>query len=252
MTTTTVASRMRLSEDDIAAFLVNTPDFFERYAEVLASVTLTSPHGQRAVSLYERQAAMLRERIKLLEQRIREMVRNASDNAVIAHKLHQWTCALSMVQDAAALPQAVEQGMRTIFAVPQVALRVWDIAPVYDTASFTADVSRDMRSFASSLTAPYCGPNRGFEATAWLSDASQVQSLAPLPLRAHLPPEASDIGMLQPAFGLLVLGAQDPQRFDANMGTDLLARMAELAGAVLSRLQSSHAPSEDFPGTQGL
>jgi len=238
MTTTTAAHKVRLSEDDIAAFLVNTPDFFERYAEVLASVTLTSPHGQRAVSLYERQAAMLRERIRLLEQRIQEMVRNASDNAVIVDKLHQWTCVLSMVQDAAALPQAIEHGMRTIFAVPQVALRVWDVAPIYDTAYFTADVSQDMRSFASSLTAPYCGPNRGFEATVWLPDACQVQSLALLPLRADFIPETSDLDSLAPpAFGLLVLGAHDPQRFDANMGTDFLARMAQLAGAVLARLK---------------
>jgi len=238
MTTTTAAHRIRLSEEDIAAFLINTPDFFERYAEVLASVTLTSPHGQRAVSLYERQAAMLRERIKLLEQRMHEMVRNASDNAAISHKLHQWTCALSVVKDATTLPQAIEQGMRTIFAIPQVALRVWDIAPAHDTAYFTANVSQDVRSFASSLTAPYCGPNRGFEATAWLPDASQVHSLALLPLRANSMPETSDIStLIQPAFGLLVLGAHDPQRFDANMGTDLLARMGELAGAVLSRLK---------------
>ena len=31
------------------------PGFFERHAELLATVQLTSPHGQRAVSLQERQ-----------------------------------------------------------------------------------------------------------------------------------------------------------------------------------------------------
>jgi len=34
-----------------------------------------------------------------------------------------------------------------------------------------------------------------------------------------------------------VLGSQDPQRFDATMGTDFLARMAELASAALIRLK---------------
>ena len=55
-----------ITEDDIAEFLLRTPGFFERHAEVLAGVQLTSPHGQRAVSLHERQAEMLREKIKEL------------------------------------------------------------------------------------------------------------------------------------------------------------------------------------------
>ena len=52
-----------ITEDDIAAYLANTPGFFERQAEMLASVQLTSPHGARAVSLQERQMEMLRDRI---------------------------------------------------------------------------------------------------------------------------------------------------------------------------------------------
>ena len=53
-----------ITEADIAHYLANNPAFFERHAELLASITLTSPHGQRAVSLQERQMEMLRERIK--------------------------------------------------------------------------------------------------------------------------------------------------------------------------------------------
>ena len=40
-----------ITEDDIANYLANTPDFFQRHAELLASVQLNSPHGNRAVSL---------------------------------------------------------------------------------------------------------------------------------------------------------------------------------------------------------
>jgi uncharacterized protein YigA (DUF484 family) len=53
-----------ITEDDIADYLANTPDFFERHAGLLAAVQLTSPHGQRAVSLQERQAELLREKIR--------------------------------------------------------------------------------------------------------------------------------------------------------------------------------------------
>ena len=63
-----------ITEDDIANFLVHTPDFFVRHAEVLAQVRISSPHGQRAVSLQERQADMLREKIRALETRLMEML----------------------------------------------------------------------------------------------------------------------------------------------------------------------------------
>ena len=45
-----------ITEDDIANFLVNTPDFFERHAELLSAVKLNSPHSHRAISLQEHQA----------------------------------------------------------------------------------------------------------------------------------------------------------------------------------------------------
>jgi len=220
-----------ITEDDIAHFLANTPGFFERHAELLASVTMASPHGQRAVSLQERQAEMLREKIKGLEHRIMDMVRHGHENAAITHKIHQWSCELLAVQDLAQLPRAVEQGMGSLFDVPQVALRLWGVADAHVGQPFAQGASEDVRSFASSLTMPYCGPNLGFEATAWLAEPAQVQSLALLPLRRGAI-DAAD----QPAFGLLVLGSPDAHRFEATMGTDYLVRMAELASAALSIL----------------
>ena len=222
-----------ITEDDIAHFLTHTPGFFERHAEVLASVQITSPHGARAVRLQERQAEMLREKIKGLEQRIMEMVRNSTENAAIAHKVHQWTGALLQVKDPFDLPQAVVDGVRTLFDVPQAAVRVWDVSGPYIDADFTQGASEDARAFASSLTMPFCGPNLGFEPAGWLAaEAGEpAQSLALLPLRAGA------IDGATPAFGLLVLGSQDPQRFDATMGTDFLSRMAELASAALLRLK---------------
>ena len=222
-----------ITEDDIAQFLTNTPGFFERHAEVLASVQITSPHGARAVSLQERQAEMLREKIKGLEHRIMEMVRNSTENAAIAHKVHQWTGSLLQVRDPFDLPQAVVDGVRTLFDVPQAAVRVWAVAAPYIDADFTQGASDDARAFASSLTMPFCGPNLGFEPAGWLGQegGEPAQSLALLPLRAGA------IDSATPAFGLLVLGSHDPQRFDPTMGTDFLSRMAELASAALLRLQ---------------
>jgi uncharacterized protein YigA (DUF484 family) len=196
-----------ITEDDIAQFLENTPGFFERHAEVLASVQITSPHGARAVSLQERQAEMLREKIKGLEHRVMDMVRNSNENTAIANKVHQWTSALLQVKDPFDLPEAVVEGIRTLFDVPQATVRVWEVAGPYVDADFAQGASEDARAFASSLTMPFCGPNLGFEPAGWLGapDGVQAQSLALLPLRQGA------IDSATPAFGLLVLGSHDPQ-----------------------------------------
>ena len=59
---------------------------------------LTSPHGQRAVSLQERQMEMLRDKIKGLEHQIIEMIRHGQENVAIADKLHRWTRALMLTR----------------------------------------------------------------------------------------------------------------------------------------------------------
>jgi uncharacterized protein YigA (DUF484 family) len=216
-----------ITENDIADYLVNTPAFFERHAELLSTIQLTSPHGQRAVSLQERQMEMLRERIKGLEKKIVEMIRNGQDNVAIADRLHRWTRALMLTPQPADLPEVLLRELKLQFLVPQAGLRLWGLDGAHSSADFASGASEDAKTFATSLTQPYCGVNNGFEAVRWLDEASSVASLALVPLR-RAPAEA--------AFGLLVLGSPDPTRYSADMATDFLARIGEVAGAALSRL----------------
>jgi uncharacterized protein YigA (DUF484 family) len=217
-----------ITEDDIADFLLNTPDFFGRHAELLSAVLLTSPHGNRAVSLQERQAEMLREKIKLLEHRIMDMIRHGNENMIISDRLQRWARRLFLTASPQALPHAMAEGLQEEFMVPQVAVKVWGVADAFAGEPFAQGVSNDVKSLASSLMAPYVGANAGFEAVGWLPDASRVASVALIALRAGTDPQA---------FGLMVLASPDSQRFHAGMGTDFLERMAELGSAALSRLR---------------
>ena len=220
-----------ITEDDIADYLANTPDFFERHAQLLAAVQMTSPHGNRAVSLQERQAEMLREKIKALEHRIMDMVRHGNENMVIGDRILRWARALMLVQSGRALPPTLVAELQNQFMVPQVALKMWDVDGRYADEPFAQGVSEDARVFASSLTQPYCGVNSSFEAVRWLDDAATAMSIALVPLRAGA------INSSGPAFGMLVLASPDPQRFQAGMATDFLERIAELASAALMRLR---------------
>lgn len=217
-----------ITEDDIANYLANTPDFFERHASLLAAVQLTSPHGQRAVSLQERQAEMLREKIRGLELKGAEMIRHGNENTVIADKLQRWTRELLLTRDARELPEVAAKAITDHFLVPQVAIKVWDVEPAYAEEAFAQGASDDVKAFASSLMRPYCGANPGLEAAQWLADSASAASLALIPLRAGIAPQA---------FGLLVLASPDTQRFAPDMGTDFLERIGELTSAALSRLR---------------
>ena len=220
-----------ITEDDIADYLVNTPDFFERHASLLATVQLTHPQSHRTVGLQERQAQMLRDKIKGLEHRIMDMMRHGNENMILTDKLHRWSCELLVTPEDQMAESAVEN-IRELFQVPQVALRLWSLQAEYAHASYAQDVTEAVQVLASSMDRPYVGPNSSYEAVQWLDDPSQAASLALLALRAA-PGQA--------AFGLLVLASPDPQRFNSQMGTELLERLAELAGAALTVLQKSRA-----------
>ena len=221
-----------ITEQDIADFLVNTPDFFERHADLLATVQLNSGHGKRAVSLQERQAEMLREKIKVLERGLMDMIRYGNENMQIADKMQRWTRQLLLATQARDLPELLLSNIKNEFSVPQVALKVWGVDAAFADEAFATGASADVQAFTSSLTLPYVGLNTGFEAASWLADPTQALSIALVPLRVAGQPES---------LGLLVLASPDAQRFNDSMGTDFLERIGEIGSAALSRLQGAGA-----------
>lgn len=218
-----------ITEDDIANFLANNPEFFERHAPLLTAVQLSSGHGGRAVSLQERQAQLLRDKIKSLEQRIIEMIRHGQDNSTIADKMQAWTRQLLLVAQPADLPGVIAAELQKQFLIPQAAIKVWGVDPAHAGHDFAQGASDEARAFASGLVRPYCGPNTGLEAARWLPDTASVQSMAVVALRAGAAPEA---------FGALVLASSDRERFAPDLATDFLQRIGELASAALSRLRT--------------
>lgn len=219
-----------ITEDDIANFLANNPDFFERHAALLATVQLSSGHGGRAVSLQERQAELLRDKIKGLEQRVIEMMRHGQDNSAIGEKMQAWSRQLLLAARPQDIPGVITAELQKQFLIPQAAIKVWGVDAAYAQQAFAVGVSREAQAFTSSLARPYCGPNSGLESVRWLPDAASVQSMAVIALRAGAAPQA---------FGALVLASSDRERFQPDMATDFLQRIGELASAALSRLRTA-------------
>ncbi|WP_459616120.1 DUF484 family protein [Bordetella sp. 2513F-2] len=215
---------------EIAAFLQEHPAFFAQHADVFASLRVPHPHTAHAISLGERQILALRERTRQLEWRIDELVRNANANESIGRHIEQWSARLAAESDPQHIPGAIALGVAEQFALNHVALRLWNLPGLAPESAYGAAVSEDVRTFADSLKTPYCGNDTGFEAVSWL-DATP-QSLALVALRP-----AEDAASV----GLLVLGSDDPARFDPEMGTAFLESIGRLASAALQRLAGAPA-----------
>ncbi len=213
-----------MKADEIARYLQDHPKFFEEYADLLAQLCIPHPHGGRAISITERQILTLREKAKLLESKLGELIRFGEENDAIGEKVHRLATALAGGRDFDAVRRALLMHLTEDFAVPHAAFRLWNL-PAREGAAEFAEVNEQTRIFAAGLAHPFCGANAGFEAAGWFGEAgSQVRSLALVALRR----EAETVG-------LLALGSEDVQRFYPEMGTLYLGHIGELAGAALLR-----------------
>lgn len=218
-----------MNPDDVASFLAEHPDFFQERPELLGRLEIPHPQNGQAISLVERQSLILRERVRTLETRLAELIRNGEENDVIVDKLVRWARGMLAQPEAAQLPATLVAELKSGFAIPFAAVRLWNVREEHLALDFARPVGADVIRLAASMGAPFCGSNVGFDAAAWMSaDPAMIKSLAMLPLR---------VGASTEAFGMLVLGSPDKDRFQITMGTAFLARIAELSSAALARLR---------------
>ena len=219
-----------LTAEDVAHFLQANPEFFQQHASVFAELRVPHPHETRAISLGERQILTLRARSKELEWKLAGLLHNASGNERISKLLVQWCCDMLAENDPTLLPGIIVERLKSIFELPTVILRMWDKeAP----EGYIHDAGDALRIYATGLTKPYCGPAANSPAAEWFDPG--VQSLACIALKA-------DGG--HNAFGMLVLGSEDPGRFTTEMGTDYLEVIGRLGAAGLQRLDDRVASDQ--------
>ncbi|HSG77033.1 MAG TPA: DUF484 family protein [Burkholderiales bacterium] len=211
-----------MTAEEVAQFFRTHPQFFDQHPELLESIYVPHPYGGRAIPLSERQILSLRDKVKLLEAKLGELLKFGEDNDAISEKVHRLAAGLLGARDFAAASQALQFHLREDFAVPHVALRIWGrVLPV--GVPEAAPVDDEMRVRVEAMGAPLCGPAAGSPFLAWFGDAAEhVRSLALVPL-----------GQTK-AVGLLALGSEDAQRFYAEMGTLYLRRIGELTAAALA------------------
>ncbi len=219
-----MAEDQGMKADEIARYLQDHPSFFEEYAELLAQLCIPHPHGGRAISITERQILTLRDKARLLENKLGELIRFGEENDVIGERVHRLATALAGARDYAAVRHALLTHLSEDFSVPHVAFRLWNL-PVREGIEEFCASKEQTHIFAAGLAQPFCGANAGFEAVSWFGETGEhVRSVALIPIRRGAE-----------TVGLIALGSEDMQRFYPEMGTLYLGYIGNLAGAALLR-----------------
>ena len=220
-----------LSEDAICDYLEAHPDFFENHKTVLSRMQL--PHASGGtVSLVERQISLLRQKDLKLERQLKELIRVARDNDVIAAKIHELSLQLMAKSTLEATIVATEEAVRSGFGADQAVLVLFcdpDSFTDINAGRFFVPIRRDdddMKPFATFLNGngPRCGQARDSQMQfLFRDDAQEIGSVALVPLG-----DKADIGFL-------VIGSNEADRFRPDMSIDFLARVGDLVAVALKR-----------------
>ena len=224
-----------LTAEQIAAFLRANPDFFESNVDVLLDINVTHPHGGRTVSIPERQLIATREKVKLLESKLSELITFGQENDAVSEKIQRLTLALIGCATQEELIDTLYLDLLDSFEVPHVAVRFWNVTMPEPTSSEFQPVATELVQFVDAMTGPYCGSHPVYETNLWFGEhAPHLKSYTLIPLKKGA------------AFGLLLMASENAERFYADMGTVFLTRIGDVfAHCVARHLHVVSAPATE-------
>ena len=214
-----------ITELNVAAYLEDHPDFFNKYPALLVGLELPHESG-RAVSLVERQVALLREQNRETRRRLHELIEIARQNEDLARRLHRLTLGIMAADRPAALFQTLYADLRRNFQADRAVVRLFvEPAEAPHAAPEFAGGDADEQALFKVILAkrqPLCGPLHARQrAFLFGAEAADLASAVMAPL--------SGSGWS----GILAIASLDAERFRPGMGVELLANLAELLSLIL-------------------
>jgi len=215
-------------ENAIADHLKSHPDFFERHPLLLLSLKLPHRTGGTAISLVERQVAMLRQRNGQLERQFKDLVAVAKQNDALVEKIFKLGVKLMGAADLPRRLEILETSLREDFAAERALLVLFaETTPASaERPGFVRRLPQDdqlIKTFAAFLRGakPRCGPLRDRQKNVFERDAESLSSAAMVPLGDNA------------SLGFLVIGSRNPDHFHPGQRMDFLGRLGELLAVAL-------------------
>lgn len=217
------------SEDDIVRYLKNHPGFFLEHEDLLLELRLNHPSGS-AVSLLERQVALLRERNMDLRGRLTQLLDNARNNDRLFDQTRQLVLALIESRDLNQLSQVFTQSLTQQFGVDFAQLTVFgDSSRRKGARIVSLDQARQAIGHLLSGGKAVCGVLRPEENRFLFPESNdEVGSAALVPVGQGYP------------LGVMAIGSRDEHYFRSSMGTLFLGYLADVVARLLPGITGSH------------
>ena len=204
-------------------FLAANPTFLDQHPDLLRQLAI--PHGSGdAVSLLERQLAVLRDDNARMKRQLEELIRHARSNEQLTRKIHALVLALMNAVGPQAVLACLERGLCAEFGADRVTSLVFGQSAAVDGSDIAAFVGAD-------------SPQRAAFDAILIAGASVCGVLAP-DQAAAVAPDFQGSAVIMPLKGrgwdgVVVCASADATRYSADMGTELLDYLREVATLVI-------------------
>ena len=219
--------QLLVTELQLVSMLRENADILNRHPELLTLLEVSHQSGG-AVSLIERQVAVLRSQLQEQEKRMLELMDVARDNERLSEIRHRLAVDLFSAHDTADVVSTVLDTFKTELSADHAVVKLFskDKELIEQSAGQFVDVDDEaLMAFKTMLQHKntVCGPSTTEQKEYLFAEkADEIRSVAIVPLVAGA------------NLGLIGLGADDVKRFNSSMGTDFLSRIGELVSASLA------------------
>ena len=222
--TTTEREQQLATDLQLIALLRENEDFLLRHPEVLTVIEVPHQSG-RAVSLIERQVAVLRQQIEKQDEHLREIMDVARDNERLAEIRQDLALSLLASRDLDDVISIVLDTLSNELAADHAVIKLFtdNKQRIEQSAGLFIDTNDDeLIVFKTMLQQKniVCGKAITEQKTFLFEDkAENIKSVAIIPL------------VTGANLGLIGLGANNISRFKSSMGTDFLSQIGDLISA---------------------
>ena len=226
--------------DEVLAYLKSNPNTVAQHPQILEYIQLSDEQDPGVASLIEKQAAVLREKVAKMHRQTDDLIVSARENESIHDRVFDLAIEVMRETSIDNLLSNLYNCLQDRFSVDFVSLKVpLDLKVNRGLAEFNSSYRKDERFILAleriGKLSARCDQRFPEALLSFLFEdaANNIGSAALLPLKLSI----GDTDVV----GLLALGSNSSDRFNANLGTHHLERIGGIAIAGMSRIIANNS-----------
>ena len=226
------SSREKLTREEVEHYLRAHRDFFVHYPGLIETLAIPHETGE-AVSLVERQVAILRDRIRELERKLDRFIAIAGENEKASRRLHNLVLKVMPIEGFDESLAGIREQLHAEFPDTHVRICLLDVLPATIVPS-CAVMDAPLRG-SGLVQELFSGKHQGVV----FLDEHQIDTVfQPGPGGQTIHSAVSVALKNSRHLGVLFLGSADACRYQSGIGTLFLECLGEIVSAKLQQFAS--------------